>query len=79
MVALELRPRPAFTLVVNRNSLPVQRLGLERRVALREAPEGRARFDHLHRTSLGVAGRLDLATQMRGREVGADRGQARVK
>src|SRR5579872_4171893 len=41
-VALKLRPGPSVALIVNGDALAVERLGLQRRVRLRGAPQRRA-------------------------------------
>ena len=79
-VALELRPGPALAPRRRRSTaLAIERLRLERRVRLRRAPQRRARRDDLHRAPFGVARRLDLTAQMRGREIGAGRGETAIE
>ena len=66
-------------LVVNHDALAVERLGLERRVGLRRAPNRRARRGDAHGPPLRVARRVDETLQMLGREVGAGGGQSGVE
>src|ERR1700722_13611992 len=79
LVTLELRPGPTFALIIDRDTLPEERLGLKRRVGLRRTPERRACGDDPHPPPAHVAWRIDDAAQMLRREVGAGGGQSAVE
>ena len=79
-VGCELAPGPAFVVgLVDRDALAVQRLGDQRRVVRRLLAHRRDAGDHLLHRAFDEARGLDLAAQMRGREIGARGRDARVE
>src|ERR1700761_3978804 len=79
VVPRELHPGPSLVLIIDCNSLPVERLGLERRSTLRSTPERRARSDDPHNLPRRVSRRIDMAAQMLRRQIGAGWSQSVVE
>ena len=79
-VGFELAPGPALLVgLVDRHALAAQRLGEQRRVVRRLLPQRREADDHLLLRAFDEARRLDLAAQMRGREIGPRGGDSRIE
>ncbi len=72
-IARELNPGPAFGLIEDRDGLAEQRLGVERRIEARLAPDGQHRGRNLAPLARHVAGRVDPPAQRVIGEVGRDK------
>src|ERR1700677_753096 len=77
-VGRELHPGPAFVILIEHQLFAVDGLGRDRGRMRGLATQVREAVTYVPALPLDVAGSLDLAAQMRGCEIGARRGEARV-